>query len=306
MMLIRAAGFPIIFMHSIIVTYIVTLTGILFVKLGFFMNRTSPFKYLIVLSTVFFVLGLYMAYLQENPLTYTVGRLWRTIFSNIQFMLVASWHARVSFHDYKRILKMELSRSVKKRYLIFGIASLLIASTSIIDIIGTFLSIYAGVDYLYVMLPLLVLIFIYCIMNFLIWIMPNWYKKFLERDSLKEVKPMKGIVSGAGSDGGGVKSPGKKIPGLKVMELIDYYGAWLAERISKEPSACKGLLLMAIETELGEDGIYALNLGNMLEVFKNALHKKLEALGITKHDKIIKDLLEELVEYQSLLSLVNA
>lgn len=90
-----------------------------------------------------------------------------------------------------------------------------------------------------------------------------------------------------------------------TLEILNYLGDHLATQIGKQATAVKGLLLLSIISQLGNDATYIMNLNQLLLVVNNALKSKLQTLGIDNVDEVIARLQEKIIREQSMLVMMG-
>ena len=85
------------------------------------------------------------------------------------------------------------------------------------------------------------------------------------------------------------------------MDPFQFFGDLLSEKINKRPIACRGLIRFSLK----DTGSSAENLSydSLLKAFKEGLNLRLENIGIEKTDIIINDMIKELQNNQSLLTI---
>jgi hypothetical protein len=86
----------------------------------------------------------------------------------------------------------------------------------------------------------------------------------------------------------------EKLSTSRVMNIIDYFGNILAERIEKSSAGAKGLLIIAITHMFGEDAIYNITIDELGQVFEGELKNLLTALDITVPEHLLQDMGTEL------------
>ncbi len=90
------------------------------------------------------------------------------------------------------------------------------------------------------------------------------------------------------------------------MEVINILGDKLAEFINISPPAARGLLKLAIKDELGPfKPLEQVNYVGLIKVIQNSLKDRLMRFGVKNLDELIKLMMDELTEYQSLLTLAE-
>jgi len=85
------------------------------------------------------------------------------------------------------------------------------------------------------------------------------------------------------------------------MNPIEYFGDLLSKKIGKENLVGRGLLLYSIQDEVGS--IDVLNLDILKRAFQNSLKIRLGQSNIPNVDKISDEMVKELLQKQSLLTI---
>ena len=88
------------------------------------------------------------------------------------------------------------------------------------------------------------------------------------------------------------------------MEMIKYLSIILSEQVNLSPSACGGLIRLAVKDEIGPyKPTNQLNLEDYKKSCENALKHRLEKLGVDNIDQIITRIVNELIQNQSLITM---
>jgi hypothetical protein len=87
------------------------------------------------------------------------------------------------------------------------------------------------------------------------------------------------------------------------MDLLRYFGDFLAEKIGKDPIYVRGLLRIAIREYFHGKIPQTLDFSTLHKVIDGILRKHLEKLNISNTSDIIQDLLNALIRHQSLFTL---
>ncbi|MBD3255316.1 MAG: hypothetical protein GF383_09500 [Candidatus Lokiarchaeota archaeon] len=88
------------------------------------------------------------------------------------------------------------------------------------------------------------------------------------------------------------------------MEIINYLGERLAEKINISSPAGRGLLKLSIKDELGPfKELNQIRYKELENIINNSLKERLIGLGISDHGEVLKYLLEELNANQSLITI---
>ena len=88
------------------------------------------------------------------------------------------------------------------------------------------------------------------------------------------------------------------------MEIINFLALILSERIGISPAASRGLLKLSIKDQFGPfHQLDQLNYYNLKEVILDSLKKRLENINVKEIDLILRILILELTDNQSLITI---
>ncbi len=85
------------------------------------------------------------------------------------------------------------------------------------------------------------------------------------------------------------------------MNLIEFFGNLLAKKIGKTEQVGRGLILYAVQDEVGKTDV--ININVLTQTFKNSLKSRLEKVGVTNIDQVCNGMVKELIKNQSLLTM---
>ena len=85
------------------------------------------------------------------------------------------------------------------------------------------------------------------------------------------------------------------------MNPIEYFGDLLSKKIGKGDLVGRGLILYSIQDEVG--GTDEINLDVLKRTFQNSLKIRLKKVNAPNVDKISEDMVKELLQKQSLLTI---
>ncbi|MBN2151445.1 MAG: hypothetical protein JW839_08370 [Candidatus Lokiarchaeota archaeon] len=71
---------------------------------------------------------------------------------------------------------------------------------------------------------------------------------------------------------------------------VDFIGELLSKHIDKPPNACKGLFILCVAAELGDDAMYLMKADDLPRIINGSLKERLKVLKVGDVDKIIQDL----------------
>lgn len=88
------------------------------------------------------------------------------------------------------------------------------------------------------------------------------------------------------------------------MDPFQFFGDLLSEKINRRPIACRGLIRFSLK----DTGSSAENpsYDSLLKAFKEGLKIRLENIGIERTDVVINEMITELKNNQSLLTIGRA
>ncbi|MEX2729215.1 MAG: hypothetical protein Q6353_018310 [Candidatus Sigynarchaeum springense] len=81
---------------------------------------------------------------------------------------------------------------------------------------------------------------------------------------------------------------------------VDFIGEILAGHLNKPPNACKGLFIICVASQLGDDAMYLMKKEDLPAVINGSLKERLIALNIRNVNKIIQDILTKLATRDSI------
>src|SRR5271157_5145123 len=256
---------------------------------------------LLIILTIEGITNIFSAILEDLAGTYVPGRIGRTITSALQLSLTALTQAVLSFRDYNGLKITHLPPHIIGRYLLFGIAGILVPILDV-DTTGTFLDIAGILEYAFSLGIELLLALAYCLLSFLAWVMPGPFKRAIDRD----YSISKADLPGDLPDRAATLDQLNAIPTSRSTEIIEYYGDILARMIKVSRGACKGLILLsAQENEIAGANVL-LDSKKLVDVFNHGLARKLVELGVPNHDEVIDALVSDVKRNQSLFTMSSA
>ncbi|MHA1679527.1 MAG: hypothetical protein ACTSUE_00870 [Promethearchaeota archaeon] len=289
------------------------ITLIFFTRRVYYSRRKSAFKFVlaitVMLKVVHFLFVTLFDFKFPLPSVLPANQMFHyqvyILISCIMVWLPFGWLARASYKAYRATLTGDIDSWVKKRNLLLVIASsifiIIPAAYYIAPPDGTgYQSLGGFISATWSSSLILSSSFVW----FLCWLIPDWLKKLLgERPS----STMKEEIESATDYQDKVFPHAQKIMNNKeVLMVIDHIGNELAKTINKSPGAVKGLLIIAIDAEIGDFGMYALKLDDLVRVLKGGVRERLKILGINDATTITNDVVETLIKEQSILTMMQA
>lgn len=154
--------------------------ALIFTKLTFYQDRKGPFVYFlifaIVVAIVQFPLSILSGMLEEINIYAFIGN---TLFGST-LIVAAGWFSLASFEAHKQIKSLDIEPFQKKRYILFGTSGALLA-------FGGFMMVFWTPSKLISTLSLVVqgtvalVSVIFVIINYLVWMSPEFFKRYLNR-----------------------------------------------------------------------------------------------------------------------------
>ncbi len=277
---------------------------VLFTKQAFYKNKKSAFWAVFLITISIRILHFYEVFIWGYRIPPNVpipdnqlgGYYLHILLVTSQIVIAMFWLIIAAFNAYRASKTETVEAWVRKRYALVMISTLVYALATFAyflfptDGLG-----YSSPNALAVNIIVPPSIVCYGLLSMLIWIMPGWFKLFLNEGkpvaSLSDSPEVFKEISTEIKDG--------VIAAPELMRVIDYLGGKLAVMIKKSPGAAKGLFLVAIDKELGEVGLYAIRLSNLLKVTNNSLKEILKTMGIDKADAVVAELASVIVKNQS-------
>lgn len=278
---------------------------VLFTKFAFYKDKRSPFKVVFVatlsIRIVHFIEMNLLRYVCPSYVPISADRLggyyFHLIMLTSQLVVAFGWLAVAAFKEYAAAKAEAVEPWVRNRYAVIGISHAMYAVMSFAYfLVPTDGLAFASPDALVANIIIPPIVTSYGILSFLAWTMPGWFKRLLNGGKSLAVPSQSQDIS---SDvPGEVKDKAFTTP--ELMKVIDYLGNKLAAMIKKPTGAAKGLLIMAIDKELGEFGLYTTHLSQLLKVTRNSLKELIKGVGIEDADAIVVQLSDEIVKNQSM------
>jgi len=154
--------------------------ALIFTKLTFYQNRKGPFLIFLLIAIIAWILEIPMSLLSATMTDPNIYAFIGNVLFGITLMIAAGWFSFASFEAHKEIKSLDLEPFQKKRYTLFGTSGALLA-------FGGFLFIFwtpAKLDdtlTLVVQGTVALVSVIFVIINYLVWISPEFFKRYLNR-----------------------------------------------------------------------------------------------------------------------------
>jgi hypothetical protein len=285
----REAGIPIPFAIEGATIEGFVFTELFFLIKAFFTSYTALFKRLLLFCILLAAVDIIFSIYRDIPKDAVIGRIGWTLANDIQILVLSTWQISIGMTFYLRYRKEITLITAKRRYLLLGMSGLVSVAIVPIDAVGTFLAVFLGVDYDYFLLFIVFLILLFVILNFLIWVKP---------EQLQPSIPV-AMESTAAQASPGAPPNSKKE--YRVMDIVNYLGDQISVRVGKSPDAIKGLLVIALERELGPSYFRTVSIDEFKAVLTGTFARDVKDQHIEGIEAILGEITKELDKDPSLL-----
>ena len=284
---------------------------LLFIQKSFYQSKKSPFALFVVinLASTLAALHIYGA----NP---TGLHPYMYLFMNFQYMIAFGWQAFKCLKVFFTIRNDPIEPIVKTKYLLFGSGGGLLSGSYAIYVAANLLNKL----YFHEVLNDLAytLITVYGILIYLTWVMPKSFKKWVNRKWVaqddyiieKDVPiklPSSNFLDGQSQDEleDDYLSSGKTLPkNVHYRHVVELLGSRLTDLINRSPMMGRGLARLAIRDYVGLE-IRVFDLAQVNEIIEIPLRRHLERLHVINCDSVIEELLNNVRENQSMLTMLS-
>ncbi|MEX2728773.1 MAG: hypothetical protein Q6353_016065 [Candidatus Sigynarchaeum springense] len=274
------------------------LLGIGFTKSTFYDKARSNYMLVVLTATFFTGMTFFVKLLRliagDSEVLYLINEV--VLFG--VFLPAYAWLAKACFDASRRISKdVGIEPWIRKRYLLLGISaafiSLLITPSLFMGSMATFYTLQG----FFCLLSIVVQLLVFSILNYLCWVMPPWFKRWL---GTRVVEP--GVSLARAGEQREAPAIGDRVfTTRETITIADYLGNMLAPMINKSPAAIKGLLLVTFQDEQEEMGLQPLSFADVIHAINHRLTQRLEQLGIRDADTVVKGFIENVTRNQSML-----
>lgn len=283
---------------------------VLFTKHAFYKDKKSIFKIVsttvVILRAVHFTEMNLLGFAAPSYIPITPSQLgwyyFHLVVLTSQLAIAFSWLGFAALNEHVAMKAETVEPWVRNRYLVIGTAYALFAIASLAYFIVPTDGLALGSPDAFLANVIIVpTVVAHSALSLLAWTMPGWFKRLLNAGKPSRAAPERQEIFEAVSK----DVQDRAITTPELMNVIDYIGGKLASKLNKSPGAVKGLFLMAIDKELGELGLYTVNLSKLILVTNNSLKNLLMDIGIDGAEAIVADLARDLVKNQSLLLMMS-
>lgn len=160
---------------SLIAYTVLTFSDIMFVKLTFYNDKKSLFKQFLAIGIIEFIIGVITVIFS---ILYNSGFLVMKLTHSAIFILSTLWKLSATTGALKEIEGYELEPYVRKKYIIYGRTMILTTVIGVMVLINDLLTGSIS-DIMLIIISLFGTIA--SVMNYLIWIFPEYFKNFLNK-----------------------------------------------------------------------------------------------------------------------------
>jgi hypothetical protein len=154
-------------------------------------------------------------------------------------------------------------------------------------------------------IAVLVIVSLFIVLTILGWISPEWFKRLLDKNYAKPAELIT-AMDVEQQDGQGIERVTEALNSSEIISIIDYIGQHVANLTKRSPSAMKGLLLLAIKTQLHDEALYHARYGEIESVVKTTFKELLARSGVEDPQAIIAKVLDFLVKNKANLMMFIA
>ena len=275
------------------------LPGIVFVKKTFYAGKNRPI--IVIISIIYSFLAITsitLGALEDSPSPDPFFRIWRYIIDDIiVYPLVFTWNIVNGIREYKKTSK-KLHGFGTPRFIFFSIGHAFGIASGIMDFISGILNPEFYEFY--------VIFSVVCAASYGIFMYITWFPPAaLNRQLQSRVTVLGGNIGKTGpTDAKTGTVSGQSAATITNMRVLEYFGDVLSKIIGKSHAACSGLILLAVESQLGEDTVNRLTIKDLETVIGGELKNRLEKLGIPNATDAIAALKQELTTNLSLLTMM--
>ncbi len=285
---------------------------VIFTKLAFYRKKRSMFRVIlpvaIGLRVVHFIemvahgytVPSYEALLPSDlPLYYL-----HVFLVSIQLAIAFAWLAMASYHSYTQTRSESIEPWIWKRFLLVSAGNMIyIFIAFVFFLFPTDGSVYASLQSYVASILAMAGIAGYGIISLVTIWTPDWVKRVLNGkfDRSAQDTDFDKIKADAGKAGGVARALTRR----ELIDAIDFLGNKLAVLIDRSPAAAKGLLLLSLEKEFGEIGLFVLNFDSLMHLMDNKFKVTLATLGIQDCEAISTIMKETIIANQSLFLMMS-
>ena len=264
------------------------LFAVFFIKSTFYKDRKSAYLYVLIMTMINSIILFYLYYqlLIQNSLQLHYAAV--TIDFITRFTIFI-WLTRAAYSAYKEFKNEDIEPWIITRFKLTAIVSLIV---SLYNLNYFFLpwNVRFGDPNNILSFTIFGIMAIFSLIIsvgfFLAWVTPNWYKNYLN----KGYEPLEQ----------------KEFSEGEIFEIIKYLGDFLAKKTDFSPPAARGAIKLAIKEQLDPfKPMNQINYGDMKNVIQNSLKNRLFTLKIQNVELLSREMLQQLIRGQSLISLAN-
>jgi hypothetical protein len=262
--------------------------AVFFIKSTFYKDRKSAYFYVLSITIInsIILFYLYCQILIQNSPQFHYTAVTIDFITRFTIFIWLTWAA---YSAYKEFKNEDIEPWIKTRFKLTAIVSLIVSLYNLNNFFLPWNVRFGDPNNIlsFTILGIMsILSLIISIGFFLAWVTPNWYKNYLNKD----FEPLEH----------------KEFSEGEMIEIIKYLGDFLAKKTDLSPPAARGAIKLAMKEELDPfKPMNQINYGDMKNVIKNSLKNRLVTLKLQNVELVSKEMLQQLIRGQSLISLAN-
>ncbi len=149
----------------------------------------------------------------------------------------------------------------------------------------------------------LIAVILFIILTFLGWVAPEWFKRILDKDYMRQTE-LANRMDVHEQDDEGIWQAAQAYTSSEIIGIVDYIGQNVATVTKRSPAAMKGLLLLAINTQLHDEAVYHASFSEIERVVKGSFKDLLTQSGVEDPEAITSKVLDFLAKNKANLMMI--
>ncbi len=151
----------------------------------------------------------------------------------------------------------------------------------------------------------LIVVAIFVVLTFLGWVTPEWLKRVLDKNYVRPAELATRMEMQQQGEGG-IEQADQAFTSNEIIGIVDYIGQNVADVTKRSPGAMKGMLLLAIKTQLHDDALHHATFSEIEAVVKGTFKILLARGGIGDPEAIVAKVLDFLANNKANLMMIVA
>ncbi|MBN2151883.1 MAG: hypothetical protein JW839_10580 [Candidatus Lokiarchaeota archaeon] len=128
-------------------------------------------------------------------------------------------------------------------------------------------------------------------LTFLGWVAPEWFKRALDKDYARPTE-LTSRMDGKKENGQVTMQTAQHFTSSEIIGIVDYIGQYVADVTKQSPGAMKGLLLLALETQLHVDAVFHASFNEIESVVKGSFKSLLVQSAVEDPEAIVSKIVD--------------